>query len=452
MNDPGLIEGTAIFALLLLLGVLLLHATRLHRHDLTLQLRLFLIAYALRFALSIAIYQFGLVAVLKDEDASGWVAGVALMESWIARGIGLADFLSELLGAFEGHHQGYYYMLGALFFVTGCPGRLSAAALNGFFGAMTVVFAYRTARVLFNAPVARRVGWWTALFPSMLIWSAMTVKEPVVIFLEVVAVYGCVRMRFAGLSFLHLALCALTIVLLVPFRFYAAYLVGLAVLLTLVAPTIFQPRSAIAGVLLLVVTLSLMAGTGALAQYEAYSEQASLERVQFLRNEFATGSLGTGSGVKTADIRTPGGMVAGILVGGAHLLLAPFPWQLGTGSIRMLLTLPELLYWWWLFFVAVIPGMRYAIKRYLSRVVSVLLLMFGLGLLYSLLFGNVGLVFRQRAQLLPWLLMFAGVGMELRRLRSQSVAPAGQPSPSLRRAPIAAPGRLTPPAAPPPHG
>jgi hypothetical protein len=33
------------------------------------------------------------------------------------------------------------------------------------------------------------------------------------------------------------------------------------------------------------------------------------------------------------------------------------------------------------------------------------------------MFGNVGLIFRQRAQLLPWLLIIAVVGLEQRAMR-----------------------------------
>ena len=35
----------------------------------------------------------------------------------------------------------------------------------------------------------------------------------------------------------------------------------------------------------------------------------------------------------------------------------------------------------------------------------------------SMMFGNVGLIFRQRAQLLPWLLIIAVVGLEQRALQ-----------------------------------
>jgi hypothetical protein len=115
-------------------------------------------------------------------------------------------------------------------------------------------------------------------------------------------------------------------------------------------------------------------------------------------------------------VGTPGGLVIGTAIGAAHLLLAPFPWELGGASLRMALTLPELLFWWWLVFVGVIPGLRYAIRHRLSDVSAMLLLILGFGLLYSMMFGNVGIIFRQRAQLLPWLLIFAAVGLEQRAL------------------------------------
>jgi hypothetical protein len=51
-----------------------------------------------------------------------------------------------------------------------------------------------------------------------------------------------------------------------------------------------------------------------------------------------------------------------------------------------------------------------------------LLHILGFGFLYSVMFGNVGLAFRQRAQLLPWLLVFAAVGLEQRALRRRTQA------------------------------
>lgn len=83
----------------------------------------------------------------------------------------------------------------------------------------------------------------------------------------------------------------------------------------------------------------------------------------------------------------------------------------------MVLTAPELLIWWWLVFVGLIPGIWHACRTRFGEIQPMLFFTLGLGLLYSMMFGNVGLIFRQRAQLLPWLLIFAMVGLEQRAIR-----------------------------------
>jgi hypothetical protein len=104
-----------------------------------------------------------------------------------------------------------------------------------------------------------------------------------------------------------------------------------------------------------------------------------------------------------------------LVIGAAHLLLAPFPWQLLGGSVRLLLVAPETVYWWWLVFMGVIPGLRYALRNHFKDILPLLVILIGFGLVYSLTFSNVGLIYRQRAQFLPWLLIFAAVNLELRR-------------------------------------
>src|SRR5262249_20005849 len=117
------------------------------------------------------------------------------------------------------------------------------------------------------------------------------------------------------------------------------------------------------------------------------------------------------------DLNSTSGLALSLLIGGAHMLLAPFPWQLGGGSLRMLLTAPELLVWWWLVFVGLIPGLWYVCKTRFSEVQPMLFFVGGLGLLYSMMFGNVGLISRKRAKLLPYLLIIAVVGLEQRALQ-----------------------------------
>lgn len=418
------------FALVLLvclagLGWALLSLTRLHRETLLVQISVFLAALAARFALSVIIYDFDLVKVLGDEDGSGWYAGVKLMSAWTQRHLGWLDLPVALADAFRQQNRGYAYLVGGLFYLTDAPARLPAAVLNCFFGALTCVFAFRIAQSLFSPWVAVRVGWATCFFPSLMVWSAQTVKEPVVILLETIALYGCVQLKRSGFTLRYVVLCGAAIVLLLPFRFYAAYLAVAAATLALILPQIGKQKSSmVAGLAIAALIIPLAISSGVLARNEAQFERFDIGYIRSFQRGVSTGQ---GSGVVVGyDLSTPTGLLMNTAVGAAYLLLAPFPWELGGASLRMLLTLPEMLVWWWLFFRGVVPGLWLALRRRFGEIQPLLIFIAGLGLLYSLMFGNVGLVVRQRAQLLPWLLIFAMVGLEWRdqrrQLRRQQVA------------------------------
>jgi 4-amino-4-deoxy-L-arabinose transferase-like glycosyltransferase len=423
MSDFGdLFAGTVACLLFLGIGQPLLRATT-HRATLPLQCRLFAAALFARFATSVMIYQLGFASVLGDADAIGWGYGDTLRTQWDASGSGILDVLLAWRGAFQftsdgglgySTHLGYYYFLGTIFFVIGESSRMVAAALNCFVGALMVVFAYRTARTLFSEWVAVRVGWWACLFPSMIIWCAQTVKEPVVILLEVIALYGCIRLKKSGFAVRYVLLCGTAVALVMPFRFYAAYIGLAAVAVALVAPSGRRlTRGSAAGLAVFFGVLIVLALV--LASSDVGMERFDVDFIEKFRRDIAEG---TGSGVNlTFDMHTTSGFSLGTLVGAAHLLLAPFPWQLGGASLRMLLTTPELLYWWWLFFAGVVPGARVALRQRLVEMLPVLVFIVGLGLVYSMTFGNIGVVFRQRAQLLPWLFMLAAVGLEQRKVQ-----------------------------------
>jgi 4-amino-4-deoxy-L-arabinose transferase-like glycosyltransferase len=445
ISDVGFGEALALFPLLAALGCCFVIATRAHRANLRWQLNLFFIAFAIRFAFSIGVYQFGLLNVLGDDDQGAWFYSGHMAAIWDRQGLSPWQLPGVLLEAYTqtAEHVGYRYLLAAYFYLTGCPHVLPGAVLNDLFGALTVLLTYRLARSLFSEWVATRVGWVTCFFPSMIVWSGLTLKEPVVIFLEALALYGCVRLQQSGFSLRHLLLCAVTIALLPPFRFYATYIVCVAVVLSLLIQGTRRLRTGLAAIALGVLLAAVLVGGGVVARHERQLESLSMDRMQDLREAYTTRSPGVAarSSVKMDyDLRTPGGAVMGTLLGGAYLLLAPFPWQLGGASMRMLLTLPELVVWWWMFFVGFIPGLIYCLRRRMRETAVMLLFGLGFGLLYSMMFANVGLVFRQRAQLMPWLVVCAIVGLEqkaLRKLaallrREHAIRPARVPAPAGR--------------------
>ena len=410
-----MVPGTMLLILLALFGSVSLFLTRNHRDTIQTQIALFLLALATRFAFSVWVYQFGLATILHDEDASGWALGIPLERLWSQQRLSLIDLPYTLLGAFQGEHYGYRYMLAALFYVINSPTRMVAAALNCFFGGLTVVFTYRVARTMFSEWVATRVGWCTCLLPSLIVWSAQTLKEPVVIFLETLALYGCVNLKRSGFSARYVALCAATTILLIPFRFYVAYVAAGAIVFSLLLPQLARRRTSVGSALALVVVLSLLlVVSGLLVRHESRFDRFDAKFISTYRHGLA---IGAGSGVETNyDLHTSQGFAVATITGGVYLLLAPFPWELG-GSLRKLLTTPELFLWWWMVVFGLLPGLWYTIRKRFSDVQPLLFFVVGLALLYSATFGNVGLAYRQRAQLLPWLVIITMAGLERRELR-----------------------------------
>lgn len=439
--DLGILMGVLLFLCLLSLGLVGISAFERDPKLAALYRQLFVVAIALRFAASVAIYVFGFVGILGDEDASGWLGAAAIYRDWVARNVALTDLPAVWVDAFRHPMSllGYQYTIATLFFLTGTPSRLMAAVLSNFCGAMTVVLAARVGASIFSPWVGSRVGWWACLLPSLVVWSAQTLKEPIVIFLETIALYGCIRLQSPRGALRHVLACAAAILLLVTLRFYAAYVTAAVILLTLALPHVRSGRTRLgAAIAVSALVIPVVILTGALARHEATVQVYDLARLQDIRDWTAKHS---GSGVPLEySLSTPSGMVLSVAVGAVHLLLAPFPWQLGGAKLRTLLTLPELLLWWWLVFFGLIPGLRIAIRRRFAEVQPLLFFVAGMALLYGLTFSNVGLVFRQRAQLLPWLLIFAMVGLELRALRAAARRRAVIARPAVVRQPITAGG------------
>jgi hypothetical protein len=140
-------------------------------------------------------------------------------------------------------------------------------------------------------------------------------------------------------------------------------------------------------------------------QFESYG---NLQQLQAMRSDAAQ-SAQSGFGQDT-DVSTPTGFLAAIPLGLAYLILAPFPWQLT--SLRQMITLPEMIIWW-----ASIPllalGLWFALKHRLREITPILIFTSLLTLCYSILQGNVGTAYRQRAQLLVFYFVFVAIGFVL---------------------------------------
>jgi hypothetical protein len=421
MEDIALASGLLVFGLLLSVGLVALSASTGDHQSKVFQTRLFLIAFGVRFMASLVIYQFGLINTLKDEDGSGWVVGLVMKQAWERDGRTIADLPTLVPEAFEGRNRGYYHLLGWFFLATNLEGRLPAAALNCFFGAMTVILAYRTTRLLLPQRAAAWAGWCSCLFPSLILWSAQTVKEPVVILLESVALYASLRLRTSLANPKYIILCLFAVVSLMPFRFYAAYVSVVAIVIGLIVSggRSGRARGIVAGGLLAAVVVALF---GDFLQQEKSANYVDLKYVDQYRRNAAIGEGSGSAAYLEADLGTSAGFGLAMAFGGAHLLFAPFPWQ--WTSLRAMMVAPETVFWWWLCWRYVGPGAWHAVRKRLPEFAPLLLFVVLMAILYSVMFSNVGLAYRQRAQLLPWLFVLGAVGRDL-HFRRQSATVNG---------------------------
>src|SRR5258708_84 len=98
-------------------------------------IRLFCMAFAIRFVVSIILYEFDLVDIIKDEDASGWLVGRVLADAWATEGVTFFDLPFKFVESYSFHHKGYYYLIAILFSLTSTTTRMAVAVLNCFLGA-----------------------------------------------------------------------------------------------------------------------------------------------------------------------------------------------------------------------------------------------------------------------------------------------------------------------------
>lgn len=407
MTDLNLLGGLEMAALLCVAACAAFVATRQHRDTYKFQIALFLAAFAIRFAVSIALYQGGLIAWFGDEDGSGWVVGRTLQQQW-QQYFSLSDTLQV---AFLSNNRGYDFLLGLAFSTTGLVGRLPATAINACLAGLAVVLAYRAARGVASERAARWVGWGLCLFPSLIIWSAFSIKEALVFFLEALALYACLQINRGRSAARYFVAAFSAVVLVIPVRYYVAYALGAVLVASVLVPLIrdrarLTRAPVIRATVVIVAVVTVLVGVSTVWAPRMPLDTANLA---IFRGAMAEG----GSGVPQLDRQDQSFVVQArsTLRGVGYLLLAPWPWQWSGQSLRFRLALPETLVWWGVFFGLVVPGFWRAVRRDALSVQPFLTFLILLSGLYGLIFGNVGVAHRERAQLVPFLLIVAAFGL-----------------------------------------
>ena len=75
---------------------------------------LFVLAFAIRFGVSFALYQLGFVSVIGDDDATGWQGGALLADHWSVAHLSVGEWLTSVTTVFSKQNLGYQYFLGKI--------------------------------------------------------------------------------------------------------------------------------------------------------------------------------------------------------------------------------------------------------------------------------------------------------------------------------------------------
>jgi hypothetical protein len=303
--------------------------------------------------------------------------------------------------------NGYFYVNAVLFYLFGLTD-IPVKLVNAFIGVLVTRQVFLLARDLFGAPVARRAGVLANYFPSLVLWSAVNIRDIWVILILVL----CSRYSFAiARGYSHAALIKLCLAI-YALSFFRDYLI-FAVAFPPVAAILLGGR----GNLLRNFVMALLAAVGVAVLLEQgvvrpqTQRQMSLEALSDIRSNLATGGSAYYADV---DISTAGGVVAFFPIALAYFFFSPFPWQIT--SLLRVLSVPEMVLIYYLT-IPTVRGIAYAVRHRLADCLQVLLLTALLTVTYALMEGNVGTLYRHRAQAMAFYLIFAAVGLQLRKAK-----------------------------------
>jgi hypothetical protein len=360
-------------------------------------------ALALRLAVAIAIHFTATADTFAPDQLTYHLGADEVAKYWAG----------ETVGTPWPYHQagrnGYYFLVAAQYFLVGAwplvPKLVNAAA-----GALAVPWVVEIAsRVTGDWPAALRAGRYVAYFPSLVLWSALNIRDVWVVLLILLIAREAMRLQ-EGVQIRSLLLLGAAILTIVQFRDYIFFAVAAPVLVSFVIRTRGNvARNAVIALIVasVVVVADHVTGTGRSLQ------SIDLETLSEIRAGTAIG--GASSFDAAADISTPTKALQFLPRGLAFFLLGPFPWAIA--NLRQAFTVPEML-----FFYALLPsmigGILFLVRNRLRDSIMILLITAAVTLGYALGQANQGTAYRHRAQVLPFYLMLGALGVELRRSRA----------------------------------
>lgn len=325
------------------------------------------------------------------------------------------------LANFQGEGIGYFYIVAALYFPFG-PLALLPKLLNAWIGSLAVLELFRLTRLVGGSETAAlRAAKFMAFFPSMVLWSSLNIRDVWVQWLLVRLAREIAELK-GRMIISRIITAAVLIWGLTMFRSYLLYAaVGPFVVSFIVGRSKDVVRNVFLGGALALV-LAYVGAQSAGSKIQTFD----LVELQRLRS-WSSSSVAESGFANDADVSTVGGALSLLPTGLLYFFFAPFPWQFG--SIRQSLAIPETLYFYTLV-PGIIGGIMYLFRNRLAESLGVLLVTMTVTFGYAIGQGNVGTLYRHKAQVIGFYYAFAAIGIEQRRRRTAAHYPGRMIPPS----------------------
>lgn len=375
----------------------------------------FLIAMAMRFAVAIFTYitlPYGFFA----PDESGYsYSGAQLGISGL---VSLADLTRS---------EGWLYFNAGVHNLFGSGGELLVRLMNCVVGATVPVLCYRLTAQMGGAAAGRLAACLTAVFPSLVLWSSLNLKDAEMHVLILTTLLIGLRLQ-KGFSVGYVTLLGLVLLITSTLRPYLVVaLISSAIVAQLVAKRHIFGRLSIVVVVVAILLIPLALWLPGFS--DLYLRMASVDNVAAVRAGFGSGTQS--AYMVTPYVQTPAGVLRFLPMGLMYFLLGPFPWS--SGSTLQLLTVPEMLLYYLLIPFMIVGAFR-ALTTRPSAAVPVLVFSVMIAVSYAIAVANFGAAYRFRAQLLLVMLCFAAVVLSARTAKSHRHRGAVQTSFETTRA------------------
>ncbi len=342
------------------------------------------------------------VGVMFEDDRVFDNVAWALARTWagVIEGVDKND--GYLINNFTYSTAWLYYLLGHEL--------LAAKFLNGFLGALVPLATFSLGRDLGGERVARFAALTAAFFPSLFLWSILNLKDVAIVLLLTVTILAAGR--FARHPTLLSAVLALApFVLLESLRVYVFYALGWLLPLTffVLNQSPWRRRLGI-GLPFALAVLSIIYVTN--ESQVLGLRYLTDRRLEALDSSRAFGAQAAETGIEIEKVpRTEGGRMIQLINAPRvlpYVLFAPFPWA--ARRPRDLAAVPEMLAWYLVEVLVVVALVAYGRRRWRELFLPAA---FGGGLvlIFSIIEGNVGTIFRHRSMLMPPAFVLAGLGL-----------------------------------------